>query len=283
MALNVLIVDDSPMMRNIVGRVLELSGIDIESRLDAENGSEALKVMEEKSVDLVLVDINMPVMNGEELVKEMSRKQKLSNVPVVVISSDGTVRRKERMSGLGVYGYLQKPFRPEELRDEIERIMRTPRPTQAKITEAVVGAAGRVLETMCYTCVIDSADAALDQEKTPLGVSVCFSGSLNGEFELWVSAPVASSLAISSLGIKDDANASENCKAMLSELANMMCGAALSELYPEGEFRLSSPGSIEAVTPGIETGQHIECDDGCIWVSLETRPNRWHVRNQSEC
>ena len=66
MALNVLIVDDSPLMRKMVGRVLNLSGLEIGNLMDAGNGAEALQAMSEHTVDLVFVDINMPIMNGED-------------------------------------------------------------------------------------------------------------------------------------------------------------------------------------------------------------------------
>jgi two-component system chemotaxis response regulator CheY len=282
MALNVLIVDDSPMMRNLVGRVLTLSGLEIGSRTDADNGAEALKVLERQLVDLVLVDINMPVMNGEDMVREMSRKEKLRSIPVVVISTDGTSSRMERMRELGVLGYLQKPFRPEELRDEVERVMSTPRISQEEINSALLGAATRVLETMCFSCVVDMADSQLDQQKTPLGVAVQFSGHLSGSLELWSSQQFASSMATNFLGSSDDTDTALEYEPMLNELANMLCGATLTQLYGDGEFRLESPVAITR-EPGLcNHGQEIQSDDGSMWVFFEVGPNKWKAKAQSE-
>lgn len=123
MALNVLIVDDSRVMREVVGRVLRLAGINLGTRFDAGDGKEALQVLNQQWVDLVFADINMPVMNGEELVREMRKSEQLRGLPVIIVSTDGTVGRMERMRELGVAGYLQKPFPPEKLRAEVERVL----------------------------------------------------------------------------------------------------------------------------------------------------------------
>jgi two-component system, chemotaxis family, chemotaxis protein CheY len=123
MALNVLIVDDSPVMREFVGRVLKLSGLELGGRFDAADGQEALQVMERQWIDLVLADINMPGMNGEELVREMRNSTHLRSLPVIILSTDGTRGRMERMLKLGVAGYLQKPFPPEKLRAEVDRVL----------------------------------------------------------------------------------------------------------------------------------------------------------------
>jgi two-component system chemotaxis response regulator CheY len=281
MALNVLIVDDSPMMRSLIGRVLTLSGLEIGCRLNAGNGAEALSVMNEQPVDLVLVDINMPVMNGEDLVREMQRTEELRSIPVVVISTDGTNRRMERMRDLGVYGYLQKPFRPEELRNEVERVMETPSIPLAEINAAVASASTRVLETMCFIYVADTMESQLDRQKTPIGVAVHFAGSMSGSLELWASHQFASSLAMNFLGNTNVAGASPDHKFMLNELANMMCGAVLTQLCSDGEFRLDSPVPISRESSRVMGGQYVESDDGSMWVFFEIGPNRWREKAQS--
>jgi two-component system chemotaxis response regulator CheY len=283
MALNVLIVDDSPMMRNLVGRVLNLSGLEVGTRLDAGNGVEALQVMHEHNVDLVFVDINMPVMNGEDLVREMGRKEDLRSLPVVVISTDGTLHRIERMKDLGVFGYLQKPFRPEELRDEVERVMQMRRIPAQQIQAAVVDAATRVLETMCFSCVLNTTHTELDTQSTPLGVAVSFSGLLTGSLQLWASPQLASSLAMNFLGNESSASTSGADKSMLNELANMICGATLTELYPEGDFQLESPVPVSRAPERSVGGLQIDSDDGSMWVFFEVGQNKWKAEQKSEC
>lgn len=121
MAYRVLIVDDSPAMRAFVRRVMEISGFDLESCLEAENGSQALEVLKNEWVDAILSDINMPEMDGEEFLRHLETDESLRQIPVIIISTDGTKTRVERMLQLGARGYVTKPFRPEVLRAELER------------------------------------------------------------------------------------------------------------------------------------------------------------------
>ncbi len=123
MNLRVLVVDDSPVMRSFIRRVLALSGIETEVLLEAGDGQEALEILDREWVDIILTDINMPRMNGEEFVRKLSESGLTESIPVVVISTDGTSIRKENLSGLGARGYLEKPFQPEQLREEMERVL----------------------------------------------------------------------------------------------------------------------------------------------------------------
>ncbi|MFY9725523.1 MAG: response regulator [Bryobacteraceae bacterium] len=121
MELHVLIVDDSPAMRSFIHRVLELSGLEVGRCLEASNGEEALRLLEDNWVDAVLTDINMPQMDGEELLRRMSGHAVLRSIPVLVVSTDRTEGRIQKMLTLGAKGYVTKPFAPETLRDELER------------------------------------------------------------------------------------------------------------------------------------------------------------------
>ncbi len=123
MAFDVMVVDDSPAMRRFIRRVIEVSGFTTGKYLEAGNGIEALAELDGNWVDVVLTDINMPVMDGEALVAEMRRRPHLRSVPVIVISTDATDARIDRLSELGAQGYVTKPFAPERLREEIERVL----------------------------------------------------------------------------------------------------------------------------------------------------------------
>lgn len=120
MELRVLIVDDSSVMRAFIRRVLDLSGLEIGLCLEASNGEEALRVLEDNWVDAVLTDINMPTMDGEELLRRMSEHAVLRLIPVLVVSTDRTDGRVQKMLTLGAKGYVTKPFAPETLREELE-------------------------------------------------------------------------------------------------------------------------------------------------------------------
>ncbi|MGH9722298.1 MAG: response regulator [Bryobacteraceae bacterium] len=123
MAIDLLIVDDSPAMRSFITRVIELTGLDVGTCLHAGNGEEALEVLARQTVDVVLTDINMPGMNGEEFVSRMAASETLRHIPIMVVSTDSTLCRHERMTSLGVRGYLRKPFTPEALRLELVRVL----------------------------------------------------------------------------------------------------------------------------------------------------------------
>jgi len=126
MAYRVLIADDSPVMRSFVRRVIELSGFELSDCFEAADGEEALSVLRAQWVDAILTDINMPVVDGEEFLRRLSEDPMLRSIPVIVISTDATRNRIDRMMALGARGYVTKPFVPETLRAELERTLGVP-------------------------------------------------------------------------------------------------------------------------------------------------------------
>jgi len=126
MAYRVLIADDSPVMRSFVRRVIELSGFELSDCFEAADGEEALSVLRAQWVDAILTDINMPVVDGEEFLRRLSADPMLRSIPVMVISTDATRNRIDRMMALGARGYVTKPFVPETLRAELERTLGVP-------------------------------------------------------------------------------------------------------------------------------------------------------------
>ena len=123
MAFNILIVDDSPAMRRVVRRVVDLSGVDTGKYLEAGNGVEALTVLRSEWVDLIMTDINMPGMDGEELLREVRLDPMLASIPVLVVSTDRSDARVKQMMAIGADGYVSKPFRPAELSQEMHRLL----------------------------------------------------------------------------------------------------------------------------------------------------------------
>ena len=123
MAYSVLIVDDSPVMRSFIRRVIALSGFEVAECWEASDGEEALARLRDHAVDVILTDINMPKMNGEELLRRLEADGTLKSVPTLIISTDATKDRILRMLSLGAEGYMTKPFSPETLREELERVL----------------------------------------------------------------------------------------------------------------------------------------------------------------
>ena len=121
--LSVLIVDDSQAMRTFVRRVLDLAGLPLQEVQEAEDGRRALEALSAGRFDLVLSDINMPNMNGTEMCRAIRADSRFANVRVIVVSTDSSRQRMELMRAIGADGYLPKPFQPELLKFEVERVM----------------------------------------------------------------------------------------------------------------------------------------------------------------
>ncbi|MGH9581742.1 MAG: response regulator [Bryobacteraceae bacterium] len=125
MPLKVLIVDDSPAMRWFLRRVIGLSGLEEVSVLEAADGREAFDLLHRSAVDLILADINMPNMNGEEFLRRIGEDEKLRRVPVIVVSADASEARMRQMLALGARRCVSKPISPEAFRQELEDVLDT--------------------------------------------------------------------------------------------------------------------------------------------------------------
>lgn len=112
----ILIVDDSPLLRATARRAVLQTGIPPEAVREACNGQEALDALAREPADLVLLDINMPVMDGCEFVERLAADPAMAGVKVALVTTEGNRKRLERMTQLGVVHYLRKPFEPEDLR-----------------------------------------------------------------------------------------------------------------------------------------------------------------------
>jgi len=115
MKTRVLIVDDSATIRKVVKRVISQAGFVIDCFIEAHNGRAALEQIRQHTPSLVVTDINMPEMNGIELIEELKKDPALCGIPCVVISTEGTQEIIDQVLHLGIVGFIQKPFRPEEL------------------------------------------------------------------------------------------------------------------------------------------------------------------------
>jgi two-component system, chemotaxis family, chemotaxis protein CheY len=117
-SLNVLVVDDSAVLRAMVIRSLQMSGLPLDQVHQAGDGAAGLRVLKDYSIDLALVDINMPVMSGQEMIERLRLIPAFADLPVVVVSTDSTQARREALEAHRVT-YLPKPFTPEQLRQTV--------------------------------------------------------------------------------------------------------------------------------------------------------------------
>lgn len=121
--LSILVVDDSAVMRRMVVRALALGGLRVDKVFEADGGEQALAVLDAQWIDLVLCDINMPHMDGVELVERMASDVLTAKVPVVMVTTERSEVRISRLKQLGVSAYLNKPFRPEALARAVREVL----------------------------------------------------------------------------------------------------------------------------------------------------------------
>jgi len=114
----ILIVEDSATMRSLLAPSLEDLEIPVKI-VEAKSGFEALRFLPRDTFDLVVTDINMPDINGLELVSFIRNNEKYAEIPLVIISTEGSDRDRDKGLGLGADAYLVKPFDPEMLRQVV--------------------------------------------------------------------------------------------------------------------------------------------------------------------
>jgi len=120
--LNVLVVEDSPAMRTLIASTVE--EIDGVSASEAESGFEALKALPRGDFALIITDINMPDINGLELIRFIRDNERYRETPLIIISTESSQRDRERGLALGANAYLVKPFEPAELKETVERYLK---------------------------------------------------------------------------------------------------------------------------------------------------------------
>jgi two-component system, chemotaxis family, chemotaxis protein CheY len=119
MSIRALIIDDSSVMRKIIERSLRQAGVDVSSVFEAGNGAEALALLGSQKVDLILSDINMPVMDGLEFVRQAKVTNAAEGTPIVMITTEGSEANVMQALSLGAKGYIKKPFTPDQVKEHV--------------------------------------------------------------------------------------------------------------------------------------------------------------------
>ena len=122
----ILIVEDSETMRSLLASSLEELDAPVKV-IEAGSGFEALRILPREPFDLVLTDINMPDVNGLELLSFVRRDPRFRSIPVVIVSTEGSDRDRDKGLELGADAYLVKPFEPEALRAVVSDLLARPR------------------------------------------------------------------------------------------------------------------------------------------------------------
>jgi two-component system chemotaxis response regulator CheY len=121
----ILIVEDSATMRSLLASTLEEIGVPVKV-FEASSGFEALRELPREDYDLIVTDINMPDINGLELVSFVRQNPKYRAIPLVIVSTEGSDRDREKGLGLGADAYLVKPFEPEDLVQVVKDLLERP-------------------------------------------------------------------------------------------------------------------------------------------------------------
>jgi two-component system, chemotaxis family, chemotaxis protein CheY len=120
---DVLVVDDSAAIRKILQRVLRQTGMAIGAIHEAGDGEEALAVMQQHPVKLVLSDINMPKMDGLQLLASLKGSSQWNGIPVVMITTEGGEAKVSEAVRLGAAGYVRKPFTADQIKEKLTGIL----------------------------------------------------------------------------------------------------------------------------------------------------------------
>lgn len=119
--INVLIVEDSPTMRQLI--IFALKRLRDAEITEANDGVDGYKKLSQKKFDLVITDINMPVMDGLKLVSLIRRDQVHKDVPIVIITTEGAAEDKERAMGLGANAYITKPIQASKVLTTVKNLL----------------------------------------------------------------------------------------------------------------------------------------------------------------
>lgn len=238
--LDVLVVDDSDLIRKMILRTLHMAEVPLGSVYEAGNGREALGILEDNWVDLVLADINMPVMDGLEMVRRMRESDELRGVPVIVVSTEAAASRLAALKEMGVTAYVRKPFTPEMLRDVVTGLTADwQQEERADLAEEVFV---RVLERFTFSYGEPVAPGELPEPSGRLlSARMSFSGARGGLMVLAAPLDAARQMAANVLGGEPaDIDLPEAADA-LGEVLNMACGHLATGLEARDVVELSPP------------------------------------------
>jgi two-component system chemotaxis response regulator CheY len=120
-----LIVDDSSVMRKIIDRTLRQAGLELETVYEASTGSEALELLQNRQVHLILSDINMPSMDGLEFLNQLRSRNLATNTPIVMITTESSAEHVKKAILAGARGYIRKPFTVDQMKEHVVPLVTT--------------------------------------------------------------------------------------------------------------------------------------------------------------
>jgi two-component system, chemotaxis family, chemotaxis protein CheY len=243
MALNILIVDDSDIIRSMISKTLRLAQLPLGNVYEASNGREALELLSDEWVDLVLADINMPVMTGAEMIDRMRELPETVDVPVIVVSTEGATERIDELMRRGIAAWVRKPFTPEEIRDVILQVTAGWHPALEQAAD-IDHVFSHVLETFAFSFPepAEALEVGGEFDEELVCATISFSGAVSGTLSVAAPAPLCSELAANILGLEpQDPDAMLKGPDTLGEIANIAAGHLATRIDPHGHTHLHPP------------------------------------------
>jgi two-component system chemotaxis response regulator CheY len=277
--MNILLVDDSDIIRSMIKRTIVLSGLSVGTVHEAANGKEALAVMRDEWVDLVLADLNMPVMDGAEMLSAMREDPDTAQMPVIIVSTEGATQRIDDLSSRGVSAWVRKPFTPEEIRDVILGVTGSWE-TDPATDESLDRIFGHVMETFAYSF---PEPLRSGETPTPDGDVVCaeidFVGAISGALSVAAPGALCRDIAAGLLGLEpDDAEAATRGADTLAEVLNITAGHLCTDIEPHTPTHLRPPTAArmapdewQAFCEAPRTRMYL-IDEHPVAVRLDLRP-----------
>jgi two-component system, chemotaxis family, chemotaxis protein CheY len=240
--LDVLVVDDCELIRRMILKTLRMADVPLGATYEAGNGREALDILRDNWIDLVLADINMPVMDGLEMLRHMRDSEDLAQVPVIVVSTEGATSRMSELEGMGISAYLRKPFTPEKLRDVITGV--TTDWTETEHDGLLSEIFQLVLDQFAFMYGEAVGKDTLSDPGDDLMVArMTFAGAQGGAMALAAPRRLCAEMAANVLGADSGvaAMALEEGADALGEALNIACGHVTSSLQADAGIDLSPP------------------------------------------
>ncbi|MEM7233182.1 MAG: response regulator, partial [Planctomycetota bacterium] len=271
MALNVLIVDDSSTFRSMVHRTLDQGNVPIRDLFEAANGEEGLKVLERNWVDLVIVDVNMPVMTGSEMVERMKDDSVLRTIPVVLLTSEGSTPKIAQLRSQGVSAYLRKPCNPEEIRDTVLGLVGSP--DRPSVRELLQQTFSDIMRNLAYlVCEPESSGSVEAIGDDFLEASIDLSGTFVGNIRVIAPLGAADLIARNLLGIDDlEAVSPHDASDALGEVLNITSAHFVPAVHGSESVKIKS--GVPSVTPcGTDRVNQLKEGGDVVAVSVDGEP-----------
>jgi two-component system chemotaxis response regulator CheY len=251
--LKILFIDDSPLMRQFVARSLAMTDFEV-SVHHADCGSSGIAAARELQPDLIISDLNMPEMNGEEMVEYLLGDEVLSRQSVMILTADGERARAESLlRHANVMACLKKARTPRGLASAVRTFTARGRDARhwcrfgreclvMSVDLQLQDSVSEVLSEMCFAAPEFVGEGTIDQ---PEGALIRFSGEISGHMKIAVDKGLAKQLAADFLGTFPEDVTVEQTRLFALELANVLCGTALSNSISGKQYQLGLPESTE--------------------------------------